>query len=135
MTQSIIPLLYLPGNVIRIRIKAIGDLDKKFNTKTSPELNVLMEKFELINKEEVEVHGSAKVEFKSSAEDEPLVPSEPYINPSTGEWELSRWDVECISIGAGVLGCGGGGDPYLGRIMLLKMLEAGKIPRIIHPDR
>jgi hypothetical protein len=31
----------------------------------------------------------------------------PFINEKK-EWVLSNYDVECIGIGAGILGCGGG---------------------------
>ncbi|KAG1667255.1 Acetophenone carboxylase alpha subunit [Nymphon striatum] len=64
-----------------------------------------------------------------------LVPAEPNVDPVTGEWELSEWDVECIAIGAGILGCGGGGSPHIGRLMLLKTIAEGKRPRVIHPER
>ena len=43
--------------------------------------------------------------------------------------------MECISIGAGILGCGGGGDPDLGRVMALQLLEKGKEIRILNPCR
>ena len=51
----------------------------------------------------------------------------------TGEWILNLLDVECISIGAGILGCGGGGDPNLGRIMATEMMNNGKQIRVIDP--
>ena len=52
-----------------------------------------------------------------------------------GEWELSEKDVECLAIGAGILGCGGGGDPYAGRLRALQQLEKGKKIKIINPCR
>ena len=50
-----------------------------------------------------------------------------------GEWILNLLDVEYISIGAGILGCGGGGDPNLGRIMASKMMKDGKQIRVLDP--
>ena len=43
-----------------------------------------------------------------------------------GEWIISSHDVECISIGAGILGCGGGGDPNVGRAAAQQLLSEGK---------
>ena len=34
--------------------------------------------------------------------------------------------MECLSIGAGILGCGGGGDPNLGRAAAQQLLKDGK---------
>ena len=50
-----------------------------------------------------------------------------------GEWILNSLDVECISVGAGILGCGGGGDPNLGRIMASEMMNDGKQIRVVDP--
>ena len=58
----------------------------------------------------------------------------PLVNEQ-GEWELSCFDVECLALGAGVLGCGGGGSPYLGKLELLRCIEEGFTPKIIHPKR
>ena len=58
-----------------------------------------------------------------------------YVDEETGEWHLSMWDIECIAIGTGILGCGGGCSSHLGRLMCRKALERGKKIRIIHPQR
>ena len=60
---------------------------------------------------------------------------DPYIDPETGDWLLNEFDIECIAIGAGIMGCGGGGSPYLGRLKALELLKAGKEIRVIHPNR
>ena len=60
---------------------------------------------------------------------------DPHIDPETGDWLLNEFDIECIAIGAGIMGCGGGGSPYLGRLKALKLLKAGKEIRVIHPNR
>ena len=52
-----------------------------------------------------------------------------------GEWELSEKDVECLAIGAGILGCGGGGDPPGGRLRALQQLNKGKKIKILNPCR
>lgn len=49
-------------------------------------------------------------------------------------WYITHDDVESISIGAGILGTGGGGSPYLGKIHMQSLLAEGKIPVVISPD-
>jgi len=51
------------------------------------------------------------------------------------EWKLNELDVECLALGAGILGCGGGGDPNLGRIMAINLLKEGKQVKILNPCR
>lgn len=52
-----------------------------------------------------------------------------------GEWLLSPEDVTCLSVGAGILGCGGGGDTNLGRTMALSLLRTGRKIRVANPYR
>lgn len=52
---------------------------------------------------------------------------------ANGEWVINTWDVDCLAIGAGILGSGGGGSTYLGRLKLKQCLKNGKFPKIIHP--
>ena len=64
-----------------------------------------------------------------------LVPTEMYIDPVTKEWLLDRYGAECIVVGSGLLGCGGGGSPSLARLRCLQALQDGKKIRIIEPER
>lgn len=50
------------------------------------------------------------------------------------EWLVTAADVDAIALGAGVLGTGGGGNPYLGRLHLLQHLRRGAQVRIIPAD-
>ena len=43
--------------------------------------------------------------------------------------------MECVALGAGLLGSGGGGDPNMGRIMALKKLQQGKQIKVVNPAR
>lgn len=52
-----------------------------------------------------------------------------------GEWVMSSEDCECLAVGAGIMGCGGGGDPNMGRVLARKMLEEGKEIRVVNPMR
>jgi len=40
-------------------------------------------------------------------------------------WQISESDVESIAIGAGILGAGGGGNPYLGQVHITRLLRQG----------
>ncbi|KAL8612768.1 hypothetical protein ACOMHN_033438 [Nucella lapillus] len=64
-----------------------------------------------------------------------LSPSRPEVDPRTGEWTLSAWDIECIAVGAGFLGAGGGGSAHIGRVCAHVLVESGKKLRIIAPEK
>lgn len=57
------------------------------------------------------------------------------IDPVSGDWTLSRFDIECIVIGAGLLGCGGGGSPALARLRCLQTLKDSRVIRVVKPER
>jgi hypothetical protein len=44
-----------------------------------------------------------------------LEATRPDVNQD-GEWILNAWDIECIAVGAGILGAGGGSNPNVGRV-------------------
>ncbi|MEZ4667362.1 MAG: DUF917 domain-containing protein [Anaerolineae bacterium] len=46
-------------------------------------------------------------------------------------WNITVDDVESIAIGAGILGTGGGGNPYLGEIWMKSMLKQGYSVNVI----
>ena len=49
-------------------------------------------------------------------------------------WELTTDDVEKIAIGAGILGTGGGGNPYRGMIRAKGQLELGRTLAVVRLD-
>jgi DUF917 family protein len=49
-------------------------------------------------------------------------------------WILSKDDVDYIALGAGVLGTGGGGNPYLGKLMVQRAIDQGARIAIMQPD-
>ena len=49
-------------------------------------------------------------------------------------WELDKQGVEDLATGAAILGTGGGGDPYLGKLMAFSVLEKGMKIEIIPPS-
>jgi DUF917 family protein len=46
-------------------------------------------------------------------------------------WSLTAEDVECIAVGAAILGTGGGGNPYRGKVQALLHLERGYALRVV----
>ena len=70
-----------------------------------------------------------------TGEQDEIVFKDPYIDPASGDWILKEFDIECIAIGAGILGCGGGGSPYLGKLRVLELIRAGKETHVIHPNK
>jgi len=48
-------------------------------------------------------------------------------------WEITEEDLEAAALGAGILGTGGGGNPYLGRLRAREQLRAGRRIRVIDP--
>ena len=57
------------------------------------------------------------------------------IPDSSGEWVLTVHDIECLCTGAGILGCGGGGSPYLGGLLAKKEISEGKEIKVVNPFR
>lgn len=49
-------------------------------------------------------------------------------------WSLTQADVERIAIGAGILGTGGGGNPYRGMVRAKLELAAGRALRVVRLD-
>ncbi len=49
-------------------------------------------------------------------------------------WQVTEDDLESIAIGAGILGTGGGGNPYLGQLLLRTMLKRGCSASVISLD-
>ncbi|HLB48270.1 MAG TPA: DUF917 domain-containing protein [Anaerolineales bacterium] len=50
------------------------------------------------------------------------------------EWFLSELDLEYVALGAAILGTGGGGNAYLGKLRAWEQLRAGRRIRIIPPE-
>ena len=43
----------------------------------------------------------------------------------SGTWKVDPDDLESIAIGAGILGTGGGGNPYIGKLTARRLLSKG----------
>ena len=49
-------------------------------------------------------------------------------------WDVTEEILEALEIGAGILGTGGGGNPYLGKVEALQQLKAGRTIRVVSLD-
>ena len=135
-------LSYLPGQATRIKIKVVGDMVDFATTSRGIEA---WKPLELISTYDTKTptKTTGKQEYTSTGQmisgkdvegDATKHPMEPFINNNTGEWILSEWDIECIVVGAGIFGCGGGGNPHLGRLRALEAVRKGKKIRIVTPE-
>lgn len=117
-----VALTYLPGSATRIKVKAIGELkepeglDDAVAWEEPP--NMSFEDADSgapsLTKQTTSVTGhSLAAESESDAW---ATPMDPFVDPNSGEWVLSEWDIDCIAVGAGILGAGGGGNPHVGRV-------------------
>ena len=52
-----------------------------------------------------------------------------------GVWHLSSDDLQCLSIGCGILGSGGGGDPAEGKQLAIEGWLQGRQLKVYNPDR
>ena len=48
---------------------------------------------------------------------------------------LTAEDIDCLCIGAGILGSGGGGSPRVGKLLAKKIVNEGKQIRVVNPFR
>ncbi|XP_071834530.1 uncharacterized protein [Apostichopus japonicus] len=124
-----IGLAYLPGNFTRLKVKVVGDLSEDALTEAKRVTS------DGIEPPRIQEDTARKLDKVTHDRADTLEPRVPHVDKDTGEWILSEYDVHCISIGAGILGCGGGGNPKVGKLRALNALKQGKKIRIIHPDR
>jgi len=115
-----VPLAYLPGKVTRVTAVAVGAAD--FDKLKGCDINVQIDEDDIVLFEEV---------AERANESETPLP--------IGRWPeamnscLNSFDVECISLGCGVLGCGGGGSTSWARVRLLERLKRGEEIRVVSP--
>ncbi|XP_071082483.1 uncharacterized protein [Haliotis cracherodii] len=132
-------LSYIPGQAVRIKIKAVGNLKNLQSAHAKEWIPSPLKKDELMSGGKLEKQTGTStgktLTGDNEAGDATKHPVDPQIDPHTGEWILSEWDLEAIVIGAGIFGCGGGGNPHIGRLRALADIRKGKKIRIISPEK
>ena len=119
------PLAYLPGNVMLIKIKVVSMVDEN--------------KCDFVRIEplyDLNVSNDGDSLDSTMKPDIPEVPEEKAekfpekLLDCNGDWVLSPFDIDCILIGAGIMGCGGGGSTHLNELHVKKLLRNGKTVKI-----
>lgn len=49
-------------------------------------------------------------------------------------WQMTRQDLLDLAVGAAFLGTGGGGDPYIGRLMVQAAMDEGGVVNVLDPE-
>lgn len=129
-----ITLSYIPGNAAKMRVKLVGDLKitETFDTFLVPET---VFKQEPVVGKQTHKQTVSNTGVILTGEEVKVTIQAPNIDNNTGEWLLSEYDIECLHIGAGLLGCGGGGNPHVARLIALKALRSGLRMRVMTPSR
>jgi hypothetical protein len=137
-----IPLTYIPNNTVRLQVRAVGDLalsntvsiepqpQDQQNSTTPTTINSQNDGHDIDKSLIREPVTSISTHSKPTNE-----PKSKNIDATTGDWILNQYDIECIAVGAGILGCGGGGNPALGRLRCLQALKQGYEMKVISSDR
>ena len=130
-----IPISYIPGSATRIKVKVVAELKPETGSKSYIDIESLKNK----TAEDTGVKEKQTVTSTGKSLDEDNlvehIQTVPNVDAVTGEWILNEYDIECISIGAGIQGTGGGGNPNVGRLSALKALREGKKIRVITPTK
>lgn len=120
-----LPLQYT-ANKVRILVKATGDIDFKRLKDTSVNNvgSVTLKKDNLVIETGGEVTKNLRAKHHSMAPQVDIAKYAPTIT-SDREWLISEVDVQFISVGAYILGTGGGGSPYLMELQIKEILRNG----------
>ena len=147
-TFESIPVAYIPGDIKRILIKAVGDVDpetvrncaQKWNPDKNEIENVKDEyEFNLNNDDSKSNDGDKdkNEQSESKQKDTESKSNEEYKRDLSEDgkiWTLSCRDIDYLSIGCAVVGTGGGGSTKPFDILCKQYLEAGNTVRIVKPD-
>ena len=129
-----ISLSYIPGHS-RIKVKVVADLKTKEENMCRVKTGIFnlttTSSAEIKRKQTVSTTGKILKEKSFSDKRQHAV----NIDVKTGEWLMDEYDIECISIGAGILGAGGGGNPHLGKVAALNAMKDGKQFRVMTPSK
>eukprot|EP00755_Sulcionema_specki_P033372 Sspe_Gene.100598::Locus_75282_Transcript_1_1_Confidence_1.000_Length_2935::g.100598::m.100598 len=123
--KSDIPLAYLKGDNLRVTVRVVGD----------------RERVEAVDSDELE-----KLEPPPKAQPREVAHAASHLPPrisyqtlqpvfENGYWVLQEADIDCIAAGAGILGCGGGGATYTGKLRVKAAMSRGGKVRVVHPHR
>ncbi|XP_059156929.1 uncharacterized protein LOC131941616 [Physella acuta] len=135
-------IAYTPGNATQMKVKVVGDLttwsaDHLTEWEEPPHSQELIQQQTLVGQKQTFSATGKRIagNEEDDVTDWSKTPKEPNVDHVTGEWTLSEWDIECIVVGSGIYGCGGGGNPHLGRLRAIKCIQDGGKMRVVTPER
>ncbi len=147
MDMEELPLTYLPGNVTRFKARAVGALHSLTAEEATEVILETVPNVEFIatlglalttalwhlglNVLQFALDSDNSFVAKEVEKDEIFDISPRCCEDGEDVWELTAGDVECITIGAGILGCGGGGNPHMGKLRVLNQIAKGKRPKVV----
>ncbi|VEU22224.1 DEKNAAC103235 [Brettanomyces naardenensis] len=117
---------YVP-NVYQFEVKVVGKVDYDHLLQMAAKVSFLEQVQKEVYTSEV-VYKEAKVSKKETV-DYDYASYSPVVKD--GIWTLTEIDIDFISCGAYILGCGGGGDPHSPAIELKRMIREGKKVNIV----
>ncbi|KAJ7284699.1 hydantoinase/oxoprolinase [Mycena rebaudengoi] len=121
---NVLPVQYVTNQATRIIVRAVGELG------IPADLSFKADDIQL-DDAEGDVEGTQKV-FLEGADGRAGIDYQAYKPHIEGdEWILTETDLFFIQEGCGVLGTGGGGDPYPGYLKTRQMLRDGGVIRIV----
>lgn len=146
---SLESLGFLPG-VMRVTGRAMGkmDIERIGSSESQSELNSLLLSAEPLRQQEQQKNGReedysegeyVQQDHRHTGLSDSFLSINREVSPrpaniNNGVWTLTPEDVELVVLGASVLGCGGGGNPYQGRWRVLnQIVQEGKQVRVISP--
>lgn len=134
--RQVLELAYIAGK-IRVIIRVVGNFDAR--SAREAEGTEHDELFHLTSKQDPKGAGKGRpiVYENQPGQDERLVARTNIHSyyPSVSKkkkWTLSEVDIEWLSIGCYILGCGGGGSPYLASIAAKQLLRQGRNLSIVN---
>ncbi|XP_071820141.1 putative D-/L-hydantoinase subunit A [Apostichopus japonicus] len=92
--------MHLPGNITGAKVKVVGDFTDEALIKSKETTSAFLRSTRNL---EAAVPKFQRV--SQFLDEDPIQPQVPQVDEKTGEWILSEYDVQCISIGTAILGC------------------------------
>ena len=127
-------MIFKLGNAIRYSVSSVGDLDPSRSLDNDYEGDFEQANPLLGPNENLSDNRQNEVECKI-VEDDCVYQCSPYNNGTSDEWILNAYDIEALAVGAGILGCGGGGSPYLAKLRAKHELEKGTQLKIVKESK
>ena len=127
LIPEITPISYLPGLATRMKIKAIGDLDVSTLKPDFDNQDDSLKDYSIdIDNTPFEERPRSKID-ESDHDYLTWIPDHHFFREHDGrtEWLLEEADIECIALGAGILGAGGGASPYLSTLVAKEFKKLG----------